>query len=1209
MQNTLLAVGLALIAAIVAALAAPLLIDWNAYRPQVEAEASRLMGRPVTIGGELSIRLLPTIQIDARDIALDDASGRARIGRLRAELRVAPLLRGNVSLTSVHVRDADIVVAGSQAATSFLPAEEVLVENARLSLAQAGAPPTLIAERMMLTGESRGVKGPLRLEGSVVTGERAVAVHLTAALTDAGSLAMRLRATDRETSLTVDAEGLVATQERPRFDGDIVLAGMAGRLPWRLSGKAAATADAVVFEKMDTQVGADDRAVRATGSLRIGLGGAGETEMVLSARQVDLDRLAEPAPGSATTPRDVIAALVREAPGLGRTSRPVSVGFDIAGLVLSGGQLADLRGDLRSDDGGWRVERLAARLPGGASLEASGRAMLAPDLGFSGVMAVQAMRPAALMSWLDALPTPEGTLDDPVRLAADVVAEPGRLSLDKLELSSPAGTARGRITLDVPALGRHALALDLAADALDLDLLLRLARGAGARLDPATDTRLQLRAEQVRLAGLAARGLDLSVATDGRTFDAERIRIADFAGFGMDMAGRLDGIGGPLVGRLSGRLRAANVDSLVVLLSRSPVTAQAAAWLRERAPSLADADLAMTFAAGGRSALGLRLDGRVGGGTLTVDAAGSGQIERPETLLGRVQLNVSSPRADQIYALIAGRTAHGATPGAPARLSVTVERPDTASLKVSGAASAAGTEITVSSETAGTARGVHTASLASTDLAPVMPLLGVPAELAGRLPARLDLRATSRGTAWQTQTLRGQVGPTTVEAELRGNGLEAAGRLRLGTLSGEALAALVSGPAWLIDTASGSFPDAAFGMLATDAIAAELDLTVERVLMGDAPPMTGLAARLSRRGARASLTQLAATMGPARLSGNLSLDRSPLRSILAGNLTLDGVPASLGWPGAAGQGRLAIELAGDGASPAALVASLQGTGGIAWSAMRASGVSLGALARATRQAEVAQDLGRPLSDMAFGAVLAQALEAPVDIAAATSRLTLSGVTLRLAETIFPGPGGRLAWSGSLDLAEGRLASVVRVTPDRGRDDEAVPAIVVRFDGTAGQATRRIDTDDVSGWLGLRLVDRAALRIQMSESDRLERARQRAFSRFTAHPPPPVVVPLPPVPDLSPDLLPPAEQATPAEPEPSREGVPVPARRPAEAHRPARPAAPQAGSDLPGVVRRALDGARPPAAPSAGAPNAGAPMSILPPLPAPVEVGPAPGMRR
>ena len=51
MQNTLLAIALALIAAIVAALVGPWLVDWNAHKPRIEAEASRLFGTPVRIGG------------------------------------------------------------------------------------------------------------------------------------------------------------------------------------------------------------------------------------------------------------------------------------------------------------------------------------------------------------------------------------------------------------------------------------------------------------------------------------------------------------------------------------------------------------------------------------------------------------------------------------------------------------------------------------------------------------------------------------------------------------------------------------------------------------------------------------------------------------------------------------------------------------------------------------------------------------------------------------------------------------------------------------------------------------------------------------------------------------------------------------------------------------------------------------------------------
>jgi large subunit ribosomal protein L24 len=159
----------------------------------------------------------------------------------------------------------------------------------------------------------------------------------------------------------------------------------------------------------------------------------------------------------------------------------------------------------------------------------------------------------------------------------------------------------------------------------------------------------------------------------------------------------------------------------------------------------------------------------------------------------------------------------------------------------------------------------------------------------------------------------------------------------------------------------------------------------------------------------------------------------------------------------------------------------------------------------------------------------------------------------------------------------------------------MPVIAMRFDGPIGAATRTIDTDDVSGWLGLRLVDRATLRIRMTESDRLERVRQRAFSRYTMTAPPQVDIAPPPMPaPVSTDLFLPL---VPPVPEAPREATPVPAPRPAT-----RPVAPPA-ADLPSVVRRALDGARP------AAPPAGAPLSILPPLPPAVEVGPAPGMRR
>lgn len=1110
MQNTLLAIALALIVAILAALAGPWLIDWNAHRPRIEAEAARLLGQPVTIGGDVSIRLLPTIQIDARDVRIGAPGGDgAVIGRLRGALRVAPLLRGQMALTSIHIRDADVTLGAPGAGSQLVAADEVLVENARLSVRDADGKPRLLAERLMLSGESRGVRGPLRLEGSAVVGETMVPVNLAAALTDANALALRVRAGDRAQAGTLELDGLVAAGSGLRLDGEIVVAGQVGALAWRVAGPVALTPAALVIERTEAQLGSDDKAARATGSVRLAFGADAALEAVLTARQVDIDRLFQPEGQAFSTPLAGLNAIVAAIPVLARPALPVTIGLDLGGVTLAGGLVGDFRGDLRASEGGWRLEQLSARLPGQATVEASGTLVFAPNAAFSGPVSLQAARPAQLLSWVDGLATPEGTLEEALRLRAAVTAAPGRIALDGLSLATAAGTAEGRLALDRPASGRHGLTVELTASALDLDLLIRLARGAGARLDPATDSRVLLKAGQVRLAGLAARDFDLAVTTDGRSFEAERLRIGDFAGFGMDLSGRLDGLDGPLVGRLSGRARAESLDGLVALLSRYPQTSEIARQLALRAAVMNGADLEVTFAAGGQSALGLRVEGRLGETVVNLDAAGAGNPLQPAGLTGRATLGLEAPGADQVVTLVTGAPPAGATPATPTRVTMSVDRWDRDRFSLQGEVTAAGTRVRLNAGQTGENTSLS-GSLASPDTSPLVPLIGLPAELAGRLPARLDLTASARGADWRLERLAGTIGGTTIAAEGTGRGMTVAGQVQLGRLPIEVLAALLTGPGWLVES-TGLAPEAPFGTWMPHRLGGTLTVSADAIVLPSGPPLTGFSARLRRTGSRTEVTDGAASLGEAALAVQLSLDGGPLGTLLAGRLSARAVPAALAWPGAAGTAAISLDLTGEGASPAGLIASLRGDGTLAFGPLTVTGIDPRALRRATRQAEVAQDLDRPLTDMAFGAALEQALAAPVAVPPGSVPLRLAGAMLRAGEATYRVAGGGVAWTGSADLAEGRLSALVRIAPDLAGESEAVPTITARLQGPFGATSRELDTDDVSGWLGLRLVDRAAERLGMSESDRLERQRQRAFSRFTSRPPPDIVLPLPPMP--------------------------------------------------------------------------------------------------
>jgi uncharacterized protein involved in outer membrane biogenesis len=85
-QTTLLSIAIALILALLAALFGPHVIRWNDHRAFFEAEASRLVGIKVMVGGDIDAALLPFPSVTLRAIAIGPDRARARA----ADARRAP---------------------------------------------------------------------------------------------------------------------------------------------------------------------------------------------------------------------------------------------------------------------------------------------------------------------------------------------------------------------------------------------------------------------------------------------------------------------------------------------------------------------------------------------------------------------------------------------------------------------------------------------------------------------------------------------------------------------------------------------------------------------------------------------------------------------------------------------------------------------------------------------------------------------------------------------------------------------------------------------------------------------------------------------------------------------------------------------------------------------------------------------------------------
>lgn len=79
----------------------PSLINWNSLKPQIEAHLERVLGRDVTLGGNISASFLPEPHLEANDVTIANAPGGAapnllHLKTLQGQIALVPLLSGRL---------------------------------------------------------------------------------------------------------------------------------------------------------------------------------------------------------------------------------------------------------------------------------------------------------------------------------------------------------------------------------------------------------------------------------------------------------------------------------------------------------------------------------------------------------------------------------------------------------------------------------------------------------------------------------------------------------------------------------------------------------------------------------------------------------------------------------------------------------------------------------------------------------------------------------------------------------------------------------------------------------------------------------------------------------------------------------------------------------------------------------------------------------
>ncbi len=1157
MQNTLLGLAIAIILALVAALVGPLLIDWGTHRSLFEAEASRLIGVEVRVTGPIEARLLPTPSLTLHDIEIGDSSKeKVRARLLGFEFALGPLMRGEWRASEVHLvgpklslgLDASGQVKAPILAIKFnadnLSIDRLSVEDGTVSLSDTANGARATLQGLWFNGEARSLLGPFKGEGAATVGGELYPFRIaTGRYTEDGALKLRVNVDPVSRPLSIVADGMLTLAgAKPKFDGTLVLtrpveiAAQSGETvsqPWRLSGNIKVSAASALMQQFEFQYGSEDQGIKLTGVADFQFGKRPRFDGVLSGRQIDLDRALAAAAGTRPPPAAAIRRIAQLAGGAFRPAIPIQIGIGIDQVTLGGNSVANLRGDISTDAGGWNLDRFEFRAPGFTQVKLSGHLAVKGDgVSFTGPAEIEAGNPKLLAAWLEGrADTSQGDVR-PLTLRGDVTFGSDKFAVERLRAAFDRKAVTGRLAY-VFASGKQAAKLDAALDAPELDIDTAFAFGhallAGSRIERPHDMTIAADIGRATIAGFVARNASARVKVDGSGVQIDRLAVADLGGGSFSASGRLDTSGHSPRGSLTLDFESRQAAAIAALVKKfAPKTATPVAGLLERinhAKLHATLDVADDKQASVTTAQ-VAVTGAVDAMKVDVRARMSGDWEKPAAADIRLDGTVDAPDGAALLRLI-GLDRYLAAGKGAGQLKLLVAGPADRDQSIDLRLSAEG----LSAQSIGHGRlsldkGLQLTSSLQVAKADLRPLRAAGMADSGEpLPFSLNSRVAIADRAISFSDVNARLGGAAIRGSLAFDGQmprKVSGSLDADMIDAAPLIASAIGlpvMAGNSGSASWAWSGEPFAAGLFGAFNGEIALKARQVAL--LPRLTAREFRANLRFDKGGLAIDDATgdVSGGRLAGQLSF-RSAEDGVKAhGKILLTGVDVASLLPSGArppvtGSLALSADVEGSGLSPVALIGSLQGSGKIALNDGQLAGLDPRAFDAVTR----AVDQGLPIDASRISDAVGKALESgQLAVKHADGTLAVSAGQVRLSNATIDGKDAALSLAGILDLTDGSLDARL-VLSASGQAGGARPDIFMALKGPLSTPARSIDVSALTGWLTLRAVENQARQLREIENAqrRTRPPAPRPKSELAPALPAPVEVARPPRPRRQPE---------------------------------------------------------------------------------------------
>ncbi len=563
MQTTLLGLAIALIIALIGALVGPYFVDWSQFRPQFEAEASRIVGAPVRVGGKLDARLLPTPSLQLHSVVVGGANdlGKVRADKLDVEFSLGSLMRGEWRATELTINGAALDLGLDQQGRIDWPASirtfslgslaiDRLNLTGRVALHDAASRGTLELTDIAFSGDVRSLAGAIRGEGNfTLSGSRFPFRISSGDSTDGTGTRIHLNIDPGARALAADLEGVLSFQARaPHFDGALTLsspvsATAAAATPWRMFAKVKADPVVARLDQFEASYGTEERALKWLGSAELRFGTQPLLHAVLAARQLDADRFLVAGDDKVAEPVRLLASLRALMAAVPQPPIPAKVEFSSEQIVLGGRPLQNITAILHSDASSWTVDQLDFRAPGATQVALSGtNSQSAISGGFKAALEIDSQDPDTLVSWLQHRSEIALRSEKPLHLRGDVSVDADGVAVDAMKAEIDDVAVAGRIAVAKKSAGSGTrFEAELKADRLDLDAATSVAHAiVGSQDEWPDEAGLSLDIGHAVAAGQELGPLLAKLGYDPKTISIDRLKIGQPDNVTLEGSGNFD---------------------------------------------------------------------------------------------------------------------------------------------------------------------------------------------------------------------------------------------------------------------------------------------------------------------------------------------------------------------------------------------------------------------------------------------------------------------------------------------------------------------------------------------------------------------------------------------------------------------------------------------------------------------------------------------